>query len=132
MPHMIPMPHHVLGVQSAYARLIAQVKCLIVPPVPAMTPEMALLIAHLGTQRVTASQIAASHYSVGTNLVYNLACLERMGLLTRQAHPGDARKRIITLTAMGLALAVTFREGLAEKPRAWHERSITNTSRNAR
>ncbi|MGI5177280.1 MarR family winged helix-turn-helix transcriptional regulator [Dactylosporangium sp. CA-152071] len=81
----------------------------------------------------TVSELGAATGTRPTTLTGVLDRLERRGLITRAAHPGDRRAVLVTLTAEGAATAAVItraiadleREALADLPAGTVEAALT-------
>ena len=107
---MAPMPDHVQKVLLDYADLIQMVQCTVPRSI---TPHMALILAFVGNELISPSELLRRGYYIGTNCSYALKTLERLGLITDRPAK-DKRSRLIELTSEGLEIAVKTRKVLTK------------------
>ncbi len=107
---MTPMPDYVQKILLEYADLIQMVQCAVPRSI---TPHMALILAFVGNELISPSELLRRGYYIGTNCSYALKTLERLGLITDRPAK-DKRSRLIELTSEGLEIAVKTRKVLAK------------------
>ena len=107
---MLPMPPHILDIQSNYASLINEVKEIIGDL--GITPQSALMMAFIGEEKITICTMVVRQYLIGTNPNYTLQRLESSGFLVMADNSADRRKRTISLTPKGIALSDKIRSKL--------------------
>jgi DNA-binding MarR family transcriptional regulator len=105
---MAPMPDHVQKILLEYADLIQVVQCAVPRSI---TPHMALILAFVGTELISPSELLRRGYYIGTNCTYALKTLERLGLITDRPAK-DKRCKLIELTSEGLEIAIQTRKVL--------------------
>ncbi len=106
------MPPEVRAIYSAYADLMVAVHSL--ARRHSVSPASILLIAFLGDQKLTASQLLNDNLTAQNNLSYTLSVLEGRGWVARSGEGiGDRRKRLVWLTEEGLASCAAIRNELA-------------------
>jgi DNA-binding MarR family transcriptional regulator len=101
-----------LAIKTAYLDLMSFVEKI----APAMSPELALMLAFIGDETLTPTEIKRRKYYTGTNPTYNLYRLEKAGFITRSSTP-DRRKRPVTLTRKGMAIAHDIANAFSEEAR---------------
>lgn len=108
-----PMPSRYLLTQLAYAKMISDVQDLTIGT--KLTPAMALMLAFVGDQVMTRTEIHRYGYFIGTNLTYSLEQLEKDRLIERLdgCVSADRRRRPVKLTEAGRGIALALRRNLA-------------------
>jgi DNA-binding MarR family transcriptional regulator len=84
---------------------------------PDVSAQQALLIANLGDEHLSGTQIMKKRYYAGTNANYNLNRLEKTGHIIRSTNRFDRRIVTISLTPKGREVAFRVRAALAERVR---------------
>jgi DNA-binding MarR family transcriptional regulator len=107
---MTPMPDHVFTVQNEYDKLMRTVK-LVLGEHP-ITTDAGLMVAMIGCEMISADEIKAKRYYIGTNTSYTIRQLEKYGYLFREIVRNDKRKKAIRLTPKGRELADQIRIAL--------------------
>lgn len=107
---MTPMPPHVFTVQSQYHGIMEKVK--LATRKHRLTPEAGLMVAFLGNDALSMTEIIKKRYYIGYNPTYNIRILEQDGFIERKTARYDARMKTIRLTPKGKELADQIRRAL--------------------
>lgn len=104
--------HEARAIQTAYFDLMRAVSDI----APELSPDLALMLAFIGDETLTPTEIKRRKYFHGRNPTYGLAFLEKAGFITRSSAP-DRRKRPVTLTRKGMAIAHDIANAFSEEGR---------------
>jgi DNA-binding MarR family transcriptional regulator len=104
--------HEAMAIQTAYFDLMRAVSDI----APDLSPDIALMLALIGDQTLTPTEIMRRKYFNGTNMSYSLVLLEKAGFIIRSSAP-DRRKRPVTLTRKGMAIAHDIANAFSEEAR---------------
>lgn len=111
---MIPMPPDAMRLHRAMIALYATLAQMSLPKgTPHLSPPTIFLLACIGDQELSSSQIGESGYWFGKNQSYALSLLCNAGLAQRRGIKGDKRVVLYSLTENGLALCARIRKDLS-------------------
>lgn len=107
---MIPINPHIIKIQSAYKKMLGATSYS--GSSRQLPAQVMVLIACLGDQKLTPTNMARRGYWIGTNLSYTLSELEKRGLIVREQNTADRRNVNISLSEAGLELCASIRIAL--------------------
>lgn len=102
-----------LSIQAAYTDLMNFIWSV----APEIAPDLALMMALIGDQTLTPTEIKRRKYFNGTNPTYSLHYLEKEGFIQRSRIGEDRRKNTVTLTRKGREIAHRVAMAFSEEAR---------------